>query len=290
MQLFVQTLVNGLSLGASYALVAVGLTIVFGIGKIVNFAHGDFLMVASYGVVFGAGLGLPYGAAVLVGLLVVLAIGFVIEKGIIARGLYTADHHVSIIVTFALALLLSNGAQVLFGPDARPVDSPLTRARLEIGGVALDGQRALTGVVGLLVMVGLTLWLQRSRLGMQLRAVSQNPRGALYSGINVKRVRLLAFLLGAGLAGLAGVLLAPTQTAFPTLGHTAVVTAFTVVILGGLGSVSGAAFGGLLVGMVYAFVGTYVSVEWTTALGWVLVIVMLLVRPQGLLGMKPTRA
>jgi branched-chain amino acid transport system permease protein len=289
-QLFMQTLVNGLSLGASYALIAVGLTIVFGIGKIVNFAHGDLLMVASYGVVFGAGLGLPYAAAAIVGLLVVLAIGFAIEKGIIARGLYTADHHVSIIVTFALALLLSNGAQVIFGPDAQAVASPLTSARLEVGGMALDGQRALTAVVGVVVLVGLALWLHRSKTGMQLRAVSQNPRGALYSGINVKRVRLLAFLLGAGLAGLAGVLLAPTQTAYPTLGHIAVVTAFTVVILGGLGSVSGAGFGGLVIGMVYAFVGTYVSVEWTTALGWVLVIIMLLVRPQGLLGMKPTRA
>jgi branched-chain amino acid transport system permease protein len=289
-QLFVQTLVNGLALGASYALIAVGLTIVFGIGKIVNFAHGDFLMVASYGVVIGAGVGLPYGVAVLVGLVVVLAVGFVVEKLVIARGLYTADHHVSIIVTFALALLLSNGAQVLFGSEARSVASPLTSVRLEVGGVALDGQRALTAVAGIAVMFALSLWLARSRTGMQLRAVSQNPRGALYSGINVQRVRLVAFLLGTGLAGLAGVLLAPTQTAYPTLGHIAVVTAFTVVILGGLGSVNGAAAGGLAIGLLYAFVGTYVSVEWTTAIGWVLVIVVLLVRPQGLLGMKPTRA
>ena len=289
MELLLQTMLSGAVIGASYALVAVGLTIVFGIGKVVNFAHGEFFMAAGYGVVIGLALGLPYGVAVLFALLLVAVLGLVVEKVIIARGLYEADEHVSIIVTFALALGMTNVAQLLAGSNSIATRSSLTAVRLSVGDVGIDGQRAITAVAAVLVLTGLVLWLRRTRTGMQLRAVSDNPLGALYSGINVRRIRTLAFVLGVVLAGVAGALLAPVLTVYPTMGQTAVVTAFTVVVLGGLGSVGGAALAGFLVGVGYAFVATYVSVDWTTGVGWLLVIVMLLARPRGLLGAKQMR-
>jgi len=288
--LLLQTLVSGVTLGASYGLVAVGLTFVFGIGKIVNFAHGEFAMVAAYLLVLALGQGVPLLVAMVLAVVGVCVLAWLLEKTVIARGLYGAHEHVSIIATFALSLIMANLALLLFGPSARRVDSPLTSDRLELFGAGVDGQRALTAVVSLTALTMLAAWMRRSRLGLQMQAVSQNPRGALYTGINVRRVRQIAFILGVGLAGVAGVLLAPTMTAFPSMGQTLVVTAFTVVILGGLGSVKGAAFGGILIGVLYAFIATYVSVQWTTAVGWSLVMVVLLLRPQGLFGERPVRA
>lgn len=290
MDLLIQTLVSGIALGASYALVAVGLTFVFGIGKIVNFAHGEFAMVAAYLMVIALSAGMPLILAMVVGVVGVAILAWLLEVTIIRRGLYGAHEHTSIIATFAISLILANGALLLFGTSARRVDSPLSDAKVSLFGAGLDGQRAVTAVVALIALVGLAYWLRGSRQGLQMQAVSQNPRGALYSGVNVRRIRRLAFVLGVSLAGLAGVLVAPTMTVFPSLGQTLVVTAFTVVILGGLGSVNGAAIGGLLVGIVYSVIATYVSVQWTTAFGWLLVVVVLLVRPQGLFGEKPVRA
>lgn len=290
MDLFIQTMLSGLVLGASYALVAVGLTIGYGIGKIVNFAHGEFVMVAGYVAVIAVTSGTPYALAVVAAVVAVAVLGLLVEKGIVARGLYEAPEHASIIVTFALALALINGTQMLAGSDPRPLRTSLTSYRVTIGSASVDGQRAVTAAIAVVVMVGLALWLTRSRAGMQLRALSQNPRGALYSGINVNRVRTGAFVLGVALAALAGALLAPTLTVSPSMGTPVVVTAFTVVVLGGLGSIPGATLAAFIVGISYSLVSTYMAVEWTTAFGWLLVIAMLLVRPQGLLGPKPTRA
>lgn len=290
MDLVLQTLVSGVALGASYGLVAVGLTFVFGIGKIVNFAHGEFAMVAAYLLVIGLDAGLPWIVAMIFGVIGVCVLAWLLEVGIIARGLYEAHEDASIIATFAISLILANGALLIFGSSSKRVESPLTDDRISVFGASLDGQRALTAVVAVVALAALAAWLGRTRLGLQLQAVSQNPRGALYSGINVTRVRRIAFILGVGLAGAAGVLVAPTTTAYPSMGQTLVVTGFTVVILGGLGSVKGAAAGGIMIGVLYAVIATYVSVQWTTAVGWMLVIVVLLLRPQGLFGEKPVRA
>jgi branched-chain amino acid transport system permease protein len=290
MDLLLQTIVSGIAVGASYGLVAVGLTFVFGIGRVVNFAHGEFAMVAAYLLVIALNTGLPWPVAALVGVVGVAAVGWLIEATVVARGLYGTHEHASIIATFAISLLLSNGALLLFGSQAERADSQLSDQRLTFLGASIDGQRALTAVLSLAALGAMTLWLRRSRIGLQMQAVSQNPRGATYTGVNVRNARRLSMLLGVALAGLAGVLVAPTMTVYPSMGQTLVVTAFTVVILGGLGSVSGAAVGGLLIGLLYSFVSTYVSVQWTAAVGWMLVVVVLLLRPQGLFGQKPVRA
>lgn len=290
MNLLLATLFSGLVVGASYALVAVGLTIIFGIGRIINFAHGELVMAGAYGTYLAVQLGMNYFLAAVFGILLSALLGFIIEKGVVARGLYTADEHSAIIATFAIGLILSNVALIAFGPDSKNVESPLIDVNIGIGAISTDGQRALTALIAAIVLVALAIWLRRSRTGLQVQAVADNVRGAMYSGVNIVRIRTLAFVGGSAMAGLAGALLAPSMTVFPTMGQTNVVIAFTVVILGGLGSIGGATIGGLFIGIVYALVATYLDAQWSTALGWALVVVLLLVRPQGILGKRPVRA
>jgi branched-chain amino acid transport system permease protein len=289
MELVVQTLVSGLILGASYGLIAVGVTFVFGIGKIVNFAHGEFVMTAAYVLVIMLGMGVPWWLAMLAGVGGALIAGFILEITVVRR-LYRAPENSSLLAMFALSLIMATGAQLFFGTTPIRPQTPFLGTSVSIFGANVDGQRFLTAIVSVAGLAALSIWLRQSKLGLQMQAVSQNPRGALYTGINVRRVQQIAFLLGIGLAGVAGVLLAPTTTVTPSMGFPLVVTAFTVVILGGLGSVVGAALGGLVIGILHAVIATYVSVQWTSAAGWMLIIIVLLLRPQGFFGQKPVRA
>lgn len=284
MQLLLQTLLNGTVLGAGYAVVAVGLTLVFGILGIANFAHGAFFALGGYAVYVLTAGGLPYLAALPVAVAGVAAVGVGVEWLVVRRTLYGEGQHGAIIVTFALGQAVTAGLILLLGPDPYPVASPFNVGAFSALGLVVTGQRGLILGVSLVVLAAFGLWLGRSTKGQQVVATAQNPRGALYSGINVPRVRTLSFGLGVATAGLAGGLLAPIVTAFPTMGESALVTGFTVGILGGMGSISGPLVGAFLLGLGNALFETYVSVSWTPALGWALVIAVLLVRPQGLGG------
>ena len=267
MDLLLQTLANGIVLGAGYAVIALGLTLVFGILGIVNFAHGAYFTIGAYVVYVLSSMGLPYLVGVLLAVLVVAAVGLLTEIAVVRRGLYGEGNHGAIIVTFAL------------GPA--PVSSPFSTTSLHVFGIFIAGQRVFIFVASLVILALFGGWLRYSVRGQQILAVAQNARGALYSGINVPMIRTLSFVVGVGAAGLAGGLLAPIVTAYPTMGNAALVTSFTVVILGGLGSISGALIGAFLIGIASALFDTYVSTSWTPALGWVLVIAVLLLWPQG---------
>lgn len=284
MDLLLQTLVNGLVVGAGYAVIAVGLTLVFGILHIVNFAHGAFFALGAYTVFMAISVGVPYLLALPIAVAVVVAVGFATELSVIRRSLYGVGNHGSLIVTFALAQVLMALMLLIAGPDPHPVGSPFGQTNLQAFGLIITGQRAFILVTSVTVLAAFGLWLSRSVRGQQILAVAQNPRGALYSGINVPLIRTLSFIVGVGAAGLAGGLLAPITTVFPTMGNGSLITSFIVVILGGMGSISGAMLGALLIGLANALFETYVSVSWTPALGWVLVIAILLFAPQGLRG------
>lgn len=284
MDLFVQTIINGLILGSGYALVAVGLTIVFGTLHIVNFAHGAFFALGAYAVMLLGWAGLPYVAAVPLAAVAVAIIGFFLEISIVRRALYDRGEHGSIIITFALSQAIVAAIVLVIGPDPLPVSSPFGQTAISAFGYFISAQRLFIAATSIVVLAGFSIWLRRSVKGQQILAVSQNAKGALYSGINVPLIRNLSFLLGVAAAGLAGALLAPVISAFPTMGDANVIVAFTVVILGGLGSIGGAMLGALIIGLTNALCETYVSVSWTPALGWVLVILVLLFWPQGLLG------
>ena len=284
MELFVQTIINGLILGAGYALVAVGLTVIFGTLHIVNFAHGAFFALGAYAVLQLENAGLPYLLSIPLAVVIVAAIGFVLEMSIVRRALYDRGEHGSIIITFALSQALVASIILVVGPDPIPVESPFGQTAISVFGFFISAQRLFIASTAIMVLAGFAFWLRRSVRGQQILAVSQNAKGALYSGINVPFIRSLSFLLGTAAAGLAGALLAPLISAFPTMGDANVIVAFTVVILGGLGSIGGAMLGALVIGIANALFETYVSVSWTPALGWILVILVLLFWPQGLMG------
>ncbi|RYZ13219.1 MAG: branched-chain amino acid ABC transporter permease [Comamonadaceae bacterium] len=284
MDLLLQTLVNGLVVGAGYAVIAVGLTLVFGILHIVNFAHGAFFALGAYAVFLAMSFGVPYLAALPLAVGLVAVVAYATEFTIIRRTLYGAGNHGSIIVTFALAQVMLALMLLFFGADPHPIASPFGQTAVKVFGLLVTGQRVFILVVSVAVLAGFGLWLGRSVRGQQILAVAQNPKGALYSGINVPMIRSISFVLGVAAAGLAGGLLAPIITAFPTMGHASLITSFIVVILGGMGSISGAMLGALLIGLTNALCETYLSVSWTPAVGWTLVIAILLFAPQGLRG------
>lgn len=284
MDLLLQTLANGIVLGAGYAVIALGLTLVFGILGIVNFAHGAYFTIGAYSVVVVSAAGVPYLAAVMLAVLVVAAVGLLTELTVVRRGLYGEGNHGSIIVTFALGQALVAATLLIFGPDPLPVSSPFGDSSVKLFGIIVAGQRAFIFVASLAVLAMFGAWLRYTVRGQQVLAVAQNSKGALYSGINVPVIRALSFVLGVAAAGLAGGLLAPIVTAYPTMGDAALVTSFTVVILGGLGSISGALIGAFLIGIASSLFDTYVAASWTPALGWMLVVAVLLLWPQGLRG------
>ncbi|OKO76415.1 branched-chain amino acid ABC transporter permease [Bradyrhizobium sp. NAS80.1] len=284
MDLLVQTIINGLILGSGYALVAVGLTIIFGTLHIVNFAHGAFFALGAYAVLQLENAGIPYLLCIPLAVIVVAIIGFVLELTIVQRALYDRGEHGSIIITFALSQAIVAAIVLVIGPDPLPVKSPFGQTAISVFGFFISAQRLFIAGTSIAVLMGFSLWLRYSIKGQQILAISQNPKGALYSGINVPRLRALSFLLGVSAAGLAGGLIAPLISAFPTMGDANVIVAFTVVILGGLGSIGGALLGALVIGLANSMFETYVSVSWTPALGWILVIFVLLFWPQGLLG------
>ena len=284
MTLLIQTLVNGLVLGASYAVIAVGLTLVFGILHIANFAHGAFFAIGAYAVFLLNSYGVPYLVSLPIAFLATAVIGFVTEYLVIRRVVYEEGSHGSLIVTFALGQAFVAALILMFGPDPHPIGSPFSQKTLSLANILIPGQRIFVLIVSVAVLAAFGLWLRFSTKGQQVLAVAQNPRGALYSGINVPLIRSLSFVVGVAAAGLAGGLLTPIVTAYPTMGHATLITGFTVVILGGMGSITGAMLGALLIGVANALFETYVSVSWTPALGWTLVIVMLLLWPQGLMG------
>lgn len=284
MELFVQTIINGTILGACYALVAVGLTLIFGTLHIVNFAHGAFFALGAYGVLLLQKAGLSYLAAIPLAVLAVAVVAYLLEVTIVQRALYDRGEHGSIIITFALSQAIVASIILIAGPDPQPVRSPFGQTALSAFGFFLSAQRLFIAAISVLVLAGFALWLRHSLRGQQILAVSQNAKGALYSGINVPFIRKLSFLLGVSAAALAGALLAPLISAFPTMGDANVIVAFAVVILGGLGSIGGAMVGALVIGLSNAVFETYVSVSWTPALGWMLVILVLLFSPRGLMG------
>ena len=284
MALLVQTIINGLILGAGYALVAVGLTVIFGSLHIVNFAHGAFFTLGAYGVLLLQEMGVPYLASIPLAVAAAAIVGWAIEIGIVRRALYDRAEYGSIIVTFALAQAIVASIVLIAGPNPQPVRSPFGESAFSLFGYFVSAQRVFIMVTSIAVLGGFALWLRRSVRGQQIIAVSQNAVGALYAGIDVPSVRRLSFLVGIGAAALAGALLAPLISAFPTMGDSNVIVAFAVVILGGLGSIAGAMVGALVIGLSNAMFETFVSVSWTPALGWVLVILVLLFMPRGLMG------
>ena len=282
LDLILQQLTNGLALGMSYALVALGLTMVFGVLHIINFAHGEFYMLGAAGaVLLPLKGGLPYGAAVPVAVTGVALVAWIVDRVTVRPVLDNRDGATTVLLTtFAVSLLLEHGVLGTLGPA--PVRVEGLDGTLSIGPVALTLQRVLVIGVGIVLLVALELVLRRTVLGKRIRAVAQSPFASRVVGIPIDSVRTVTFVGAAALAGLAGCLLAPIVLFTPVMGQHVIISAFVIVVVGGMGNVAGAVVCGIVLGVLEALASIVMPQEIGSAVIYALLLVMLLVRPQGL--------
>jgi branched-chain amino acid transport system permease protein len=286
MSLFIEQLVNGLTLGAYYALVAVGLALVFGVARLVNFAHGEFFMLGAYVLYFAYGVyHLPYALAVALAVVLLGGVGALFHL-LIYQPVMHRVWHVQLIATLAASFILANGAIIALGSTQRSAATPLVTEVLTIANVHVAYQRLLVLGVAIVAFVGLQFFIQRTRYGRAMRAIAQNREAAQVLGVDLARVTLLTFVLSAALTGLAAGLVAPLYLIFPTVGSLLTLKAFAVVVIGGMGNATGALIAAFIVGLAEALGAGYVSVEYRDAIAFLLMIVVLLWRPLGLMGRR----
>ncbi|MDB5828167.1 MAG: branched-chain amino acid transporter permease [Variovorax sp.] len=290
LSLLPQFLANGVVTGASYVLVAVGLTLVISTLHIFNFAHGEFYMLGGYAAATAATVwGLPVVPTLIVSVACLVAFGMLVER-VVFQPLAKRDHSSTIIASFGLSALLQNGALVVFGAEPVSTRTDLSNVSVHLGPVFLTGQRLLIVVVTAVVVLALFLVLRYTWTGRAMRAMAQHPTVAQISGVNVRSIAIVTFAVSAGMAGLAGALMSSVFLVQPSSGATLVMKAFTVIILGGMGSVGGAVVAGVGLGIVESLVSGYVDNGLRDMVGFFLVIVMLLLRPQGLFGHSTERS
>jgi branched-chain amino acid transport system permease protein len=286
-----QTLLLSLTVAALYAAVASGLTLEFGVTRIINFAHGEFVMLGAFITYF---LNVLYGVHPLIGMLVSAvamgALSLVVYYGFLARVL-RQDEHDQILATLGLSILILNLAIIWWSPDARVMHAPNLLPSIDLWGVTIPGNNVLLLVVGTLLYVGLFLFMSYTRYGVQLRLASDDPALAVYTGIDVDRMFALSFVIGGLTAGVAGGLVAVSLYVQPSVGIDLVVRAFAIVALGGLGSVPGALIGAALLSVAEGLTSTFVShgASWGYGVAFLIIVLVLLVRPTGLFG-KEMRA
>lgn len=281
-ELLAQQLINGISAGMGYALVALGLTLVFGVLHVINFSHGELYMLGGLGLVLFAGVAdMPYLAAVPLAALAVGAIGWLVDRMAVRPIAHKPDGHSSVLVaTYAVSLLIFHS--VFFTWGASPYRVEGIPGSLTYGPLVISWQRTMVIIVGLLLVLVVEYILRSTRIGFELRAAAQNAFAARAVGIDVARVGSLTFIGAAVLAGLAGALLTPVLLFSPLMGHQVIIKAFVVVVIGGMGSVRGAVVCGILLGVFEALLVGILDSGWALALIYSLLIVTLLIRPEGL--------
>ncbi len=291
---FLSYLISGISLGSVYAIIALGYTMVYGIAKMLNFAHGDVIMVGGYisfcGMMY---LGLNGWVALLLAMAVCTVLGIIVE-GLAYRPLRQATSLAVLITAIGVSYLLQNTALLVWGATPKVYQSliPLTDAsgapnalRLMGGRLSISYMSLLTMAACIIIMVGLTLFTSRSKMGKAMRACSEDKDAARLMGINVNTTISVTFAIGSALAAVAGVLLCSfNPTLMPTTGSMPGIRAFTAAVFGGIGSIPGAFLGGLLIGVIEAMAKAYISTQLANSVVFAVLIVVLLVRPAGLLG------
>ena len=283
--MIVQVALSGLLIGGIYALVALGLNLVFGVLRIINFAHGEYLMLAMYAAYWLWRLGIdPYVAVVIVVPLMAL-FGAVTERFLI-RYTLAAPAHVKIFVTLGLAVALQNLALLFFTADYMSVQTPYQTMTVTLAGLSVSVPRLVACAVMLAAAAGLHWFLHRTDFGKAIRATAQDAVTAGLMGIDVNRVYMTTFAIGAALVGLAGCVLTPVYYVFPSVGTDFVLVAFVVVVLGGLGSLAGSVVGGLLIGVIEQMSGFLIATSLRQVVYFALFIAVLVLRPAGLFGQR----
>ncbi len=285
---FISYLVNGLSLGSVYAIIALGYTMVYGIAKMLNFAHGDIIMVGAYIALLSmTQAGMPPAAAVLAAVVVCTVLGVVIER-IAYKPLRNASSSLAVLITaIGVSYLLQNLALLIFGANPQTFSSVITWKGITLAGgsLSISGVTIITIAVCIVIMIALVAFVQKTKPGQAMRAVSEDKGAAQLMGINVNGTIALTFAIGSALAAIAGVLLC---SAYPSLtpytGAMPGIKAFVAAVFGGIGSIQGAFIGGLLLGIIEILGRAYISSQMADALVFAVLIIVLLVKPTGLLG------
>ena len=283
--ILLQGFINGLMLGSFYALIALGLSLIFGIMGIVNFAHGEMYMFGGFVAYYLLGqFGMNFFVTLVASLIIVGLVGVIIEKAIF-RPLTSRPQMelTSLIAALGLAWVFQVMAVIFFGELDKNVPSSF-KGIIRMAGVTFTNERLAVIIIGVILILMLNLFLLRTKTGMAIRAVAQDKEGAALQGVEVSRIGALSFGIGCGIAGAAGVLMAPIFGIHPFAGHEVILKAFLVVILGGMGSIAGALLGGLVLGIIESFGCLFFKVPTVGVLTFALILVILIVRPQGLLG------
>ena len=288
---FLSNLVNGISLGSIYAIIALGYTMVYGIAKMLNFAHGDVIMVGAFIIFCGAQYwGLPPVVCILLAMLVCTGLGISIEK-LAYKPLRQATSLAVLITAIGMSYLLQNLALLIWGanPKVFPSLFQLDTIRLFDEQLSIKPETLITILANIVIMVALTLFISRTKMGKAMRCVAEDRGAAELMGINVNKTISVTFAIGSALAAIAGWLLCSSYPQLmPTTGSMPGIKAFTAAVFGGIGSIPGAMLGGVLLGLIEIFGKAYISTELGDAIVFAVLIIVLLVRPSGLLG-KPVR-
>jgi len=291
--LIVDIIISGLMMGSFYGLMAIGLTLIFGILKVVNFSHGEFFMVGAYTYTLlllkaDVSIWIAVPSAFFLGTLVGLA-----TERLLMRPLYRTysewgvmrDEY-AIIVTFGLSLFLMNLANQIIGPYPFRGPNLVAVSRIEIGSLMVSGHRFVASLIALVVLAATYLFIRSSRWGKEIQAVAQNRLGASIAGINTAKASALVFSLSSGLVALSGALLAPLFHAYPAVGVFPALKSYVIVVLGGMGSALGSIVGGFLLSVLESLGATYISYAYRDTFGFLILMVVLIFRPQGLFGEK----
>lgn len=281
---FAPQAINGLSIGVAVVLMALGLTIIFGLLDVINMAHGECYALGAFAVVVILGMGLSFWWALVLTPLIMGVLGYALERGLIQKVFHSKDRHtLTLLLTFGIATVLEDAIKIVFGANPRRVEAPFSGGTESLG-LFFPNYRLFVMLLGGAIIVTVWLLVFRTSLGAIVRAAAFDKDMSASLGIPVSRVYALTFAFGVALAGIAGVLLAPIYSVFPTMGRDFVLMAFSVVIIGGMGSIKGAVLAGLLLTQVQSLSSLFISPVWNDTLLFGIMVVVLMWRPQGLFG------
>lgn len=288
MTIFLQSLISGILIGGVYALIGIGLTIIFGVMRVINFAHGDLLMVGMYGTFYLFTLFNidPFISIVITMPLMFLYGGF-LQKVFINRILGSLPQN-QILLTIGMGLIMSNGIMLAFTSDYKILSTDYSSSSFDVLGISISTPLLISFAITAGITAVLYWFLLKTDTGQAIRATAQDREAAQLMGINVKRMSIIAFGLGASLAGTAGALISPTYYIFPQVGSTFTLKAFVITVLGGMGSIVGATLGGILIGVAESIGGVYFGSGWKEVVVFVLFLLVLLFKPSGLMGKSNT--
>ncbi len=285
---FLSYLISGLGLGSVYAIIALGYSMVYGIAKMLNFAHGDIIMAGAFASFFAmTAAGMPLIAAAAIAMVLCTLLGVTIER-LAYKPLRNASSLSVLITAIGVSYFLQNAAQLMFGSDTKIYPTVLNGSFSLFGGQLSVSYLSIVTILTCVVIMGaLTLFINKTKTGKAMRACSEDKGAAVLMGINVNRIISITFAIGSGLAAVAAVLLcAAYPSVYPTLGSMPGIRAFTAAVFGGIGSIPGAFLGGLMLGVIETFAKAYISTQLSDAIVFAVLIIVLLIRPTGLLGKK----